>query len=293
MQLNDLLREKGIGLSDTLVLRHRPKSEEPELRRRLPWLATAHPDLFYAYQRQQFPRAEKAFTRAKYLASFIGVDAGKALFAGLYAVKSWKPITYDEFWEIPENRKLHDEYGMIGLQDKHASTLWFDLALDDLYKAWIGKLCCRWPGGERSWYRWADRNTFEIEFISQESLFEQKMPKWNGLVLPWTDLKDLPPTWQAALRNWRSIYYIFDVSDRRGYVGSAYGADNLLRRWQQYAKTGHGGNKELRGCDPKNFRFSILQLLNHDADQDEVAEMETKWKVRLHTRVSEGGLNDN
>ena len=36
---------------------------------------------------------------------------------------------------------------------------------------------------------------------------------------------------------WRGIYYIFDTSDAKGYVGSAYGEYNPLGRWLgQYAK---------------------------------------------------------
>ena len=53
----------------------------------------------------------------------------------------------------------------------------------------------------------------------------------------------MPKRWQATLAEWRGIYYIFDVSDGRGYVGSAYGTDNLLGRWRNYAASGHGGNR--------------------------------------------------
>jgi hypothetical protein len=42
---------------------------------------------------------------------------------------------------------------------------------------------------------------------------------------------------------WRGIYYIFDVSDGKGYVGSAYGNDDLLGRWMNYTSVGHGGNR--------------------------------------------------
>jgi hypothetical protein len=90
---------------------------------------------------------------------------------------------------------------------------------------------------------------------------------------------------------WRGIYYIVDPSDGRGYVGSAYGTDNILGRWLSYGVPGHGGNKELRKRDPSNFQFSILQRVSPDMQADEVIQLEQTWKTRLHTR--EFGLNEN
>ena len=102
----------------------------------------------------------------------------------------------------------------------------------------------------------------------------------------------LPRRWQAVLSEWRAIYYIFDTSDGRGYVGSAYGKSNLLGRWLEYAAHGHGGNRLLRGRDPKNLRFTILQRLSPDMEPAEVIRLEASWKDRLHTRKPHG-LNDN
>ena len=81
------------------------------------------------------------------------------------------------------------------------------------------------------------------------------------------------------------------MADRRGYVGSAYGSDNLLGRWRNYAASGHGGNKLLRKRDPNTFRFSILQRVDPDMDTDQIIQLENTWKDRLHTR--EFGLNVN
>lgn len=57
----------------------------------------------------------------------------------------------------------------------------------------------------------------------------------------------------------RAIYYIFDPSDGKGYVGSAYGSENLLQRWLGYAATGHGANPHLKMRDRQNFQFTILE----------------------------------
>ncbi len=90
---------------------------------------------------------------------------------------------------------------------------------------------------------------------------------------------------------WRGIYFIYDESDGKGYVGSAYGKDNILGRWLSYKASGHGGNKQLCKRYPKNFRFSILQRVSPDMDADDVIRIEGTWKERLHTR--DYGLNEN
>lgn len=290
MEFSDLLVKDGIDPSEVFVLRHRPS--EPKLRRALPWLAAGHPDLFNAYQRNQGPKVESAFKRARYIASFIGIRSGEAVFAGLYRVASWRELNFEEYWTIHENIALRDGYGLTGYLGDREVTLWFDLVLTEFYRQWQGRLTIRWPGLERSWKRWANRNEFLIESISDANTFEPDMPRWDELVLNWGELQILPEQWWANLSGWRGIYYIFDASDRKGYVGSAYGTDNLRQRWTQYVKTGHGGNKLLRGRDPGNFQFSILRLLNHDEDKDEVIRIETTWKKRLHTYAPDG-LNDN
>ena len=76
MTLNDLLRAKGIDPTTVLVMRHRPF--EPELNKVLPWLAAERPDVFNAYQQTQSEKVERAMRNAKYVASFIGHEGGKA-----------------------------------------------------------------------------------------------------------------------------------------------------------------------------------------------------------------------
>ena len=111
-------------------------------------------------------------------------------------------------------------------------------------------------------------------------------------MLTWEQLRFLPTTWKSALEQWRGIYYIFDDSVGKGYVGSAYGTDNLLGRWQNYATTGDGGNRLLQQRDPSHFQFSILQVVAQDTKSEDVINLESSWKERLHTR-DPYGLNGN
>lgn len=288
MNFNDLLCKAKISPSDVLVFRHRPK--EPRLRRVLPWLAGAKPELYNAFQRSQGPAAEAAMLKAKYIASFVGTDTGKAVFVGLYKRENWRSIRREEFLAIPENQALI-ELGMEGFNDDWETTIWFELVRMDFYHEWAGRLQIDWPGGERSWWRWAERNTFKINCISSDSLFEPAMPAWDELCLSIAELRNLPQRWRDTLTQWRGIYLIFDASEKKGYVGSAYGAENLLGRWLSYVATGHGGNKELKNLSPANFLFTILQRVSPDMDTTDVIRLEGTWKQRLHTR--EFGLNRN
>lgn len=285
MDLSNLLNDIPIDPVSTLVLRHRPK--ERELRRVLPWLAVEKPEVFNAYQQTQGPKVEQQMLRASHVASFIGHEPGFAVFVGLYENLGSSMSTRLGRRRKPAFREL-DKYEH---KDTSHSLLWFDLVRTKHLQEWSGKLIIHWPPPEVAWSRWAGQNAFRISAILEESLMAQSMPNWRELVLSWDDLRIIPKRWRDTLSQWRGVYLIFDVRDRRGYVGSAYGNDNIRGRWENYAKCGHGGNKLLRLRNPKNFRFSILQRVSPDMPPNEVIELENTWKKRLH--AVKFGLNEN
>jgi hypothetical protein len=287
-ELNDLLRKDSIDTKTVLVLRHRPT--EREFRKVLPWLAAERPETYNAYQQAQNPTAEKAMRKAAYVVSLIGHEAGKALFIGLYRCGPYHPFTFDQYWSKPANREMR-ALGMQGFKGDRESILWFDLGPTDFYKEWKGRLVFNWPPPERSWWRWSDKNLITVSVLHPQSILDAEMPRWDNRKFTRDELKVLPSKWKAALSQWRGVYFIFDESDGKGYVGSAYGTDNILGRWLSYAARGHGGNKELRLRDPTKFRFSILQRVSPDMEPAEVIGLESSWKDRLHTR--EFGMNEN
>lgn len=98
------------------------------------------------------------------------------------------------------------------------------------------------------------------------------------------------------------IYTILDRETGKLYVGKAnayggIGKGGIWGRWESYAKTGHGSNKQLIELLENNperkqdFLFSILRTLPKTITNDEILEIENIYKVKLGTR--EYGYNSN
>jgi hypothetical protein len=288
LDFNTLLELAGLDPAEVLIVRHVPV--EKSLRRVLPWLVVERPDLWLAYQRIQWRTLEKAMTRGRYVASFIGQDRAAATFAGLYRVGSWETLDLEGYRHFPGNSEL-EALGMSGRSPNMPDCLAFELEKLDLYEDWIGKLIVKWPTPYQQWWRWGGRGSFVVGSIESESRFVRGMPDWKDLVLTWHELQSLPDRWQASLAQWRGVYMIYDTERRSAYVGSACGEDNILGRWCSYAQNGHGGNQELRRSTPGDLRFSILQRTSPDLEVADIVALEGSWKERLHTR--EFGLNRN
>ena len=293
MDLNALLKAVGVDPTKTLALRHRPA--EPGLRKALPLLAAERLDIFNAYQAYQNPIAERSFQAqiGGWLASFIAYGAAKAIFVGIYTIEGAEPETSEQFWSRPENQELAKlGLGEFSAADTAQPALRFDLRLTPLYEDWRGKLVIGWPPPERSWYRRAHNNLMPILAIREESDFSAEPPPWHEIDFTWAELGILPQRMRAALEQWRGVYLIWDSLDAKSYVGSAYGASNILGRWENYAATGHGGNKHLRGRNPANFRFTVIELVAPNTASELVIALESSWKRRLHT-AAPNGLNEN
>jgi hypothetical protein len=289
MLFNDLLEKSHIDSAGVLVLRHTPQAVG--VKKVLPWLAAESPETFNAYQQTQGETVEAEMLKAKYVASFIGLDrragdtAHTAVFIGLYKVGDHRSLTYEQFWETPAFQELK-KFGMKGFEGDRPSILQFDLQILDFYKKWQGKMVIEWPRPPIKWWRFADRATFPISAILHDSLLHETMPDWKDCIWTSAELGTLPSKWRDTLCQWRGIYYIFD-SDRQGYVGAAYGTHNIWGRWERHRLVG-GDAIQLSQRSPDNFVFSILERVSPDMEASEVIDLETTWKKRLHST-----LNDN
>lgn len=111
-------------------------------------------------------------------------------------------------------------------------------------------------------------------------------------------ISDNISSWRAALSNVKGIYLIVDTLTGKQYVGSAYGDNCIWQRWSEYAKSGHGGNMELKellkinGENYKyNFKYSILEVCNMNLGSEYILSRENHWKDVLLSR--QFGLNKN
>lgn len=152
MNLNDLLQAKGIDPRRVIAFRHRPS--EPQLNKVMPWLAGERPTTFNAYQQSQGEKLEKVMASLEgegHVASFLGLEAGKALFVGLYRIAGSEVISHGAFHEIPQNKELV-ALGMDTFSaEARPKVRWFTLDSLDTYAHWKGKLVVGWPPPESSW----------------------------------------------------------------------------------------------------------------------------------------------
>ena len=141
-----------------------------------------------------------------------------------------------------------------------------------------------------------------VSSIREEKMSIADFPGFNGVRLSFAMLKSIIrqdiPSWRTALANVAGVYVITDEATGKQYVGSAYGGVGLWQRWAVYAKSGHGGNKELRellrGAGDhyaNNFQFSLVEVCDINAGSDYIISRESHWKNVLMTR--EFGLNKN
>ncbi len=144
-----------------------------------------------------------------------------------------------------------------------------------------------------------------VDRLLVAAIREQRMtigdfPGYNSVLLSYhmlkTVLREANPSWRTGLANVAGVYVITDISDGKLYVGSAFGGEGIWQRWSEYAKTGHGGNKELRALLRQNgdgyadsFQFSLLEVCDLSSSDDYVLARESHWKTVLRSR--EFGLN--
>lgn len=293
MRFNLLLSDQGIDPAQVAMILHTPK--ERELRRWLASLVVDAPELFNAYQNNHKERVEATLKVRKYMASFVDDGAGAILFVGLYAINAWEDRTAAELDADPANRALQARFGTknfakAAVAEGRATWSIFDFAPLAALADLRGRVVIDYRPTQM-YVRLAENLDPEILEVRRQARFAPPAPDWRDFIVTAEELKNLHQGWAQALLHWRGVYLIVGERDGERYVGSAYGEQNLLGRWQAHVAREKGVTAELGLRDTSLFRFSILQLLLHDATADEVIAAENTWKDRLHTR--KWGLNKN
>ena len=269
IQLIDLIRLAGVELNDFKI--HCATGSDP------PPLEAFFDGSFRQWQEHQ---RQKNF-ECEHILSLIHLESDRWLFAGVYAVEGvgrgrWKGVPYYRY-----------------------STREVD-GLDHL----TGKAIVQFNKTFRASYlrdpKYVDQ--LLIAEIRDRRMTIADFPGFNSVVLSYRMLKTVVresnPSWHTALVNIAGVYLVTDTTTGKHYVGSAYGGEGIWQRWADYARTGHGGNRELRELfsekgksHAEHFQFSLLEVCDLNSSSDYIIARETHWKIVLQSR--EFGLNQN
>ena len=178
----------------------------------------------------------------------------------------------------------------------------YEVKLDSLGSDLIGRLKINFarPGRIKSLKLENYIEDLHVAELFREAYIGEPFPGYEGINHDFAYLESVfrtnRPDWRAALLNVKGVYVIFDKSNGKKYVGSAYGGTGVWSRWATYIGTGHGHNDELTnlidehglGYAYKNFKFCLLEYRPAKTDDRVIIERESFWKEALLSRGAFG-----
>lgn len=277
MTLQELLIAKGVDLERTKLIRHNLSNDE---------ISTYYNKHYIElYQRIQRP---SRFKNCDYVISFIGEEGTLGTFLGCYKVNGY--VKYDSAL-IPADISMGIESDVI-----------YNLEKTDILEDLQNRLVIDWGKGA---INWCQNGTTVKEVVEiRRAMSEIEFVDYDNIVLSWENLRKIVynkasyKKWEDKLSAVAGVYLITDTNTGKHYVGSASGMDGgIWGRWSEYAKTKHGGNKQLVSLianDPDycyHFQYSILEVLPLKQDKHDVLAREQLFKKKLQS--IKFGLNDN
>jgi hypothetical protein len=270
-----IFREAGLNLADVRLLRHKDKRAS---KGRTPYeLWRDDRQQFDLYQSTQSIENRRKLS-ARYWASFVVTPGDETMFVGLYGANYRGLLEQDT--PMPHAEGI----------DKAGSCDVYDLELEGSLSELIGRLIVDWGPGGRAWIQRADRQDKRIIELRKE-FKEPDFPGFLNFIEPLSKLEKLPKGWVIALSCTKGIYLLTCPKTKEQYVGSPTGAAGFYQRWQEYAQTGHGGDVALKSREPSDYQISILEVAGTASTDEDIREMEKRWKLKLQSR--EMGLNRN
>lgn len=128
---------------------------------------------------------------------------------------------------------------------------------------YAGHLIIDWGKGFRAWVQRADRKDKAVLEI-RKKVKEEPFPGFTQFCWDIDQIAAVPLAWQEVLRNVKGVYLAVCKETGKQYVGSAKGEESLWGRFLDYAKTGHGGNVELKRRKSRGYQVTILEVVNSD-----------------------------
>lgn len=175
----------------------------------------------------------------------------------------------------------------------------YEFEVLEQYRKYFGRVIVKYKNTSQTLIRNAHTiiNDCEIHQILPDIFDNDLFPGYENVNISWKELIRVidKESWKTALQNQKAVYLITDISNGKKYVGSAYAENMLLNRWQNYIKSRHGGNVQLKLLSKEhienNFRYSILDIFKSTTDDNVILSRESWWKDTLLTRKF--GYNSN
>ena len=235
-------------------------------------------DVFLSYQNEQ---VEKRFKDVDYIVSFIGEESTSSRFVGVF-----------------KNNGVLKEIENY----KGEAQAKFDFSELDGFQLLKERVVIDW-NNPVSWLQ-GFNNKMPVIRIDR-GLQENNIPvftSFEDVVLNYNQLKLIFESnnkeWKAKLESCNCIYLILDKLTGKQYVGSTYNTRGIWGRWEIYANTGHGFDKDLQelinndaAYAQKYFQWCILEILPLKILQEHAIDRESLYKRKFGTR--EFGYNNN
>lgn len=160
------------------------------------------------------------------------------------------------------------------------------------------------PSRGRAFYLENHLDKMIVSEILKEPYSGAVFPGYENINHDFSELKPIFKNqkldWKGALKNIKGVYVIFDKSNGKKYVGSAYGDSGIWSRWSCYIGTGHGWTDELTAIiadkgysyAEDNLKLTLLEYSPMKTDDKEVRSRETYWKKVLLSK-GDYGYNKN
>jgi hypothetical protein len=214
-----------------------------------------------------------------------------------------------QFYHEPNKWLFGGIFKIIKRHDDWKETeIGYAVELLDLNKELIGRLLIdftRYQGMRGRAYKLENYySDFNVSQILKKPFDGIKFPGYENINVDFPELQSIfkfqKSDWKAALENVKGVYVIYDKSNGKKYVGSAYGVFGIWSRWSVYVGTGHGFNDDLTrvisengfSYAKSNFRFSLLEYRPMRTDDSTIISRESYWKEALLSR-GEFGYNKN
>lgn len=266
-----LLRNEGIDPSHVKLVRHQDTRWAERVTPYQLWRAAdGRFDLYQQIQKRP------VFKGARFVASFVATPLNETLFVGMYENKSVRKA----------------EPGLIDpISGKDVGGMnFYNLVLSGKLEEYRGRLTIEWGEGYRSWVQLARRREKAVVEIHRDES-ERPFPGFLDFCERLSSLAAVPASWRAALSSVAGIYLLTNPDTGKQYVGSAQGVGGLWGRWEEYAASGHGGNRRMKDIPAADYQVSVLEVASSSSGPDVLAKMEGRWKQKLLTRKF--GLNAN